>query len=97
MVAAPVGYAYVADIAPVHLRGRYQGLYEMAWGTASVSGPAVGPILLAASVTGTWALFGVLGACAAGLVLLGRGAAAPAAPVVPAGPGAERGDIAAGA
>jgi MFS family permease len=69
MVAAPVGYAYVADIAPEHLRGRYQGLYGLFWGTGSVTGPALGTLLFAASVTGLWALCGLLGVVAAILVL----------------------------
>jgi len=71
MIAAPVGYAYVADIAPDHLRGRYQGLYGVFWGTGSVTGPAIGTWLLAQSVTGFWLLCGVLGLAAALLVLAG--------------------------
>jgi len=77
MIAAPVGYAYVADIAPDHLRGRYQGLYGVFWGTGSVTGPAIGTWLLAQSVTGFWFLCGVLGLAAALLVLGGRPAQAP--------------------
>jgi MFS family permease len=72
MVAAPVGYAYVADIAPEHLRGRYQGLYGVFWGTGSVTGPAIGTWLLAQSVTGFWALCGALGLVASLMVLAGR-------------------------
>jgi MFS family permease len=72
MIAAPVGYAYVADIAPDHLRGRYQGLYGFFWGTGSVTGPAIGTWLLAQSVTGFWVLCGVLGCAAALMVLAGR-------------------------
>jgi MFS family permease len=72
MVAAPVGYAYVADIAPDHLRGRYQGLYGVFWGTGSVTGPAIGTWLLARSVTGFWFLCGILGLVAALIVLAGR-------------------------
>jgi MFS family permease len=80
MVAAPVGYAYVADVAPEHLRGRYQGMYGLFWGTGSVTGPALGTALLALSATGFWLLCGVLGLLAAILVLgarLGR----PAEPI----------------
>jgi len=69
MVAAPVGYAYVADIAPQHLRGRYQGLYGLFWGTGSVTGPAFGTLLLAYNPTWFWLLCGVLGLVAAVLVL----------------------------
>jgi MFS family permease len=82
MVAAPVGYAYVADIAPDHLRGRYQGLYGVFWGTGSVTGPAIGAWLLAQSVTGFWFLCGVLGLAAAILVLAGRPAEPPREAVV---------------
>lgn len=74
MVAAPVGYAYVADIAPEHLRGRYQGLYGVFWGTGSVTGPALGAWLLAQNVTGFWFLCGILGLVASLLVLAGRSA-----------------------
>jgi MFS family permease len=76
MVAAPVGYAFVADIAPEHLRGRYQGLYGVFWGTGSVTGPALGTLLFTASVTGFWILCGVIGLLAAILVLAIR----PSAP-----------------
>lgn len=43
----PSSSAVVADLAPVHLRGRYQGLYSMSWGVASCAGPLVGGALLA--------------------------------------------------
>jgi MFS family permease len=82
MIAAPVGYAYVADIAPEHLRGRYQGIYGFFWGTGSVTGPAIGAWLLAQSVTGFWLLCGVLGLVASLLVLAGRSARPPGAAVV---------------
>lgn len=85
MIAAPVGYAYVADVAPEHLRGRYQGLYGVFWGTGSVTGPAVGAWLLAVSATWFWVLCGILGFVAALLVLAGRPVkAAPSRVVVPA-------------
>jgi len=79
MIGAPISYAYVADIAPAHLRGRYQGLYGMFWGTGSVTGPAIGTLIFAHTVTGLWALCGVLGAAAAALVLAAPRRAAPAA------------------
>jgi MFS family permease len=82
MVAAPVGYAYVADIAPEHLRGRYQGLYGVFWGTGSVTGPAIGTWLLAQSVTAFWFLCGILGLVAALLVLAGRPARPAASQVI---------------
>jgi MFS family permease len=69
MIAAPVGYAYVADIAPEHLRGRYQGLYGLFWGAGAVTGPALGTLLFGVSVTGLWIVCGALGLAAALLVL----------------------------
>ena len=69
IVSAPVAYAYLADIAPEHLRGRYQGIYELAWGFGGVAGPALGAVLLAWSVNGVWAVCGALGLAASVLVL----------------------------
>jgi dipeptide/tripeptide permease len=69
IVSAPVAYAYLADLAPEHLRGRYQGIYELAWGFGGVAGPALGAVLLAWSVNGLWAVCGALGLAASVLVL----------------------------
>ena len=52
MISAPVAYAYLADIAPEHLRGRYQGVYELAWGFGGVAGPAVGAFLFTVAAAG---------------------------------------------
>ena len=38
----PTSSALVARIAPVHLRGRYQGVYQFAWSGSSVLAPLVG-------------------------------------------------------
>lgn len=82
MVAAPVGYAYVADLAPEHLRGRYQGLYGLFWGTGSVTGPFLGTILFAASATALWVTCGVIGAVAALLVLAIKPSAGATVPAI---------------
>lgn len=42
----PTANAVVADLAPTKLRGRYQGVYSMAWGFASVAAPIVGGAVL---------------------------------------------------
>jgi MFS family permease len=42
--AAP---ALVAELAPAHRRGAYQGTYQLAWGTASVLAPTIGTLVLA--------------------------------------------------
>jgi len=37
----------LANLAPVHQRGTYQGTYQLAWGTASTLAPLVGSAVLA--------------------------------------------------
>jgi MFS family permease len=69
MISAPIAYAYLADIAPEHLRGRYQGLYELSWGIGGVAGPALGAVLFSVTPTGLWLLCGGLGLVAALFVL----------------------------
>ena len=72
MVAAPVSYAYVADIAPEHMRGRYQGLYGTFFGSGAVFGPAFGTALFALTPGGFWALCAALGLASALLILAVR-------------------------
>jgi MFS family permease len=67
MISAPVGYAYVADLAPKELRGRYQGLYGLFWASGTVTGPILGGLLFTVSANGFWALCGVLGLAASAL------------------------------
>jgi len=43
---ASVAPAIVADMAPVHLRGLYQGIYGSSWGLAFFAGPALGGFIL---------------------------------------------------
>jgi MFS family permease len=71
MIGAPVGYAYVADIAPEHLRGRYQGVYGLAWATGSVTGPVLGTFLFGRSPDALWGLCAAFGMTSALLVLAG--------------------------
>jgi MFS family permease len=42
VVGFPVAAALVADLAPVELRGRYQGAYSMSWGVAFTLSPLLG-------------------------------------------------------
>lgn len=42
LMLIPVAPSVVADLAPVHLRGLYQGIYGASWGLAALLGPAVG-------------------------------------------------------
>src|SRR4029453_8780377 len=72
IIYAPVASAYVADIAPEHMRGRYQGAWGLTWGLASVFPPAVGAAIFAWSADGLWLICGLLGLAAALLLLAAR-------------------------
>jgi MFS family permease len=67
----PTGAAIVANLAPVDLRGRYQGVYAMSGGVAFAVGPVLGGELLThAGSRALWATcFVICAAVAAGHVL----------------------------
>jgi MFS family permease len=65
MIAMPVSGAYVADLAPPHLRGQYLGAYGLVWAVALVCGPSLGLILYGASPACLWLSCGLLGGIAA--------------------------------
>jgi MFS family permease len=46
LLFSPVTPAVLADLAPVHLRGSYQGAYQMVWGAATFVAPALGSLVL---------------------------------------------------
>jgi MFS family permease len=73
MVAAPVMNTYVADLAPAHLRGRYQGAYVLTFSLALVLAPAIGTTLFAWSPTGLWLACAALSVVSAGLVVRSSG------------------------
>jgi MFS family permease len=55
-----VAPAVVADLAPTHLRGSYQGAYQLMWGVSFFVGPALGSFVL-----GRLGPFALWGGCAA--------------------------------
>jgi MFS family permease len=68
--------ALVADFAPRERRGAYQGTFALAWGIASVAGPALGTVVLARlGATALWV--GCLGVSLVAAVLYRRVAAGP--------------------
>lgn len=69
IASMPVAQTYVADLAPPHLRGRYQGAWGLTFGLALVLAPVVGTAAYAASSTGLWLSCGALGVVSALLVL----------------------------
>jgi predicted MFS family arabinose efflux permease len=83
MIGVPVGHAYVAEMAPAHMRGRYQGLYGLALGSGGVLGPAIGTILFAANARAFWLLCGAVGLIGSLMVLAARPRRDPGTVVVP--------------
>ncbi|RAG81365.1 MFS transporter [Streptacidiphilus pinicola] len=75
IIWTPVNQALVAELSPVHGRGRYQGAYSLAWQVSSFLAPLVAGVMLtswgAGSVWLTCALVGVVAAL--GYVRLTRG------------------------
>ena len=61
MVAMPVSSAYIADLSPAHLRGRYMGIFGFTWALALVCGPGLGMMIYARSPLLLWLSCGGLG------------------------------------
>jgi MFS family permease len=59
IVHAPVSMATVAELSPAQARGRYQGMYTLAWSAAAFAGPVAGGAAL-----DRWGSASVWGACA---------------------------------
>ena len=69
MMTMPVSAAYVADLAPAHLRGRYMGAFGLVGAAAMIIGPGLGMKLLTLGATALWLACGALGLVAAIVVL----------------------------
>ena len=79
MLMVPVAIAYVADLAPPHMRGRYMGAYGLVWAVALIVGPGLGLKLLALGPAALWLTCGALGLLAAAIISAeGRPRVAPA-------------------
>ena len=68
MVTMPMASAYVADLAPPSLRGRYLGVSGLTWSLAFIIGPALGMRLFDFSPAVYFAATGVLGLIAAAII-----------------------------
>lgn len=68
---APVAWAYVAEIAPAAMRGRYQGAMTFTFSLGFVASPSVGALVYGISPAALWLGCGLVAALAAGLVLRG--------------------------
>jgi MFS family permease len=67
---APVAPAVVNDLAPEHLRGRYNSFQSMVWTVAGVIGPASAGLLLGNQQAGWWVVAVVGGTALAALMFL---------------------------
>lgn len=69
MIHSPVSTAYVANLAPPHLRGRYQGTWGMIWSGGLILGPLLGTLIFSWSTQGLWLICGGLGMVSALLIV----------------------------
>jgi len=67
IVWSPVAAAYVADLAPREVQGRYQAVFGLASAAGLAIAPGFGPALYAWSPGTLWTSCAVLGLCAAAL------------------------------
>lgn len=78
IIESPATSAFVADRAPDHARGRYQGALGMMYAAAAVVGPLIGTSIYHVSPTALWIGCGVAGFGAAALALAAGRRPAPA-------------------
>ena len=69
MITMPMASAYLAELAPAHMRGRYMGMSGLTWSMGFIIGPIVGMRLFAFHPTTLWLACGGLGALAAIIIL----------------------------
>lgn len=69
MLTMPMASAYVADLAPAHMRGRYLGVSGMTWAVALMFGPVLGMKLFEWSPPALWFGGGALCLLAAAVIL----------------------------
>jgi MFS family permease len=66
---APIAGAFVADLSPKHMRGRYMGAFHLAYGVGIVFGPVVGAAVLQQNPAILWTACFILGLIGAILIL----------------------------
>ncbi|HWD94258.1 MAG TPA: MFS transporter [Verrucomicrobiae bacterium] len=65
MITMPTAVAYLAELAPPQMRGRYMGMSGLTWATALIIGPAGGLRLYAAAPAAYWVTSAAAGVFAA--------------------------------
>lgn len=68
MIAMPVSAAYVANLAPAHMRGRYMGVSGLNWSLALIFAPGLGMKMLGYNPSVMWLSCGGLGLLAAMII-----------------------------
>ena len=80
MVTMPMASAYMADLAPADMRGRYMGVSGLTWAVAMIIGPGLGMKLFTLSPATYWAVSGGLGLLAAAVISINVSARSEHAP-----------------
>jgi MFS family permease len=70
MIAMPVASAYVSNLSPTHMRGRYMGVFGLNWALGLIIAPALGMRMLAWNPVVMWLGCGSLGLLAAVIISL---------------------------
>ncbi len=65
----PRAAAHVANVSPLHMRGRYQGAWGISWGLGAVIGPVAGTTLFAWKPGVVWLTCGLVSVVGALLIL----------------------------
>lgn len=65
-LSAPIIPSLVNDLAPAHLRGRYNAVQSLTWGISGALGPAIAGLMLGAGLTAAWLALVVTGLLVAG-------------------------------
>ena len=69
MISQPTVSAHLSRLAPERMRGRYMGVFALAWNGAGIIGPQLGFRLFAIEPMLVWLVCGLLGLAAAGVIL----------------------------
>ncbi len=70
IVSFPVGGAYVANLAPEDMRGRYMGFMGFVWSVSAIVAPTLGTFIYNLSPTALWLLCGAACAFSAGVMTI---------------------------
>jgi MFS family permease len=69
MITLPMSSAYLAELAPPHMRGRYMGMSGLTWAVALIVGPGLGMQLFEIHPVAYWLSSCALGVLAAVIIL----------------------------